>query len=198
MRTICFSRAGRPVVRLIVAIHLFLFLILLKEPLKPSLPVQADACQVPSGATPIVNSVAASNWAGDDSDDPQGNRVLDKWSPEGSLTTSLKDAYPVVSWLAKTHLQAKPTPGKSFNLAPGYYRFVIESYCLQAGTYEPTQGGGYLLAPLKGNLKWSRKNGIKSCPSPSLVVVTPARIRVACGSPNSNASGRGCNNLRCN
>ena len=38
-----------------------------------------------------------------------------------------------------------------WNFAPGYYRSVIRSYCLHAGTYGPTKGDGYLIAPLKGD-----------------------------------------------
>jgi hypothetical protein len=33
---------------------------------------------------------------------------------------------------------------------PGPYVFVCQSYCLHAGTHEPTEGYGYLYAPIKG------------------------------------------------
>ncbi len=33
---------------------------------------------------------------------------------------------------------------------PGLFAFKAKSYCLKAGTYAPTTGDGYLLAPLKG------------------------------------------------
>ena len=40
----------------------------------------------------------------------------------------------------------------SFNtsLNPGYYRFRFNTFCLHAGAYAPTEGAGYLVAPLKG------------------------------------------------
>lgn len=45
---------------------------------------------------------------------------------------------------------------------------------------------------LAGAMKWSRKSGIKSCPSPSFDVdITPARIREAFNNLSSNVSGRG-------
>jgi hypothetical protein len=45
----------------------------------------------------------------------------------------------------------EPDSITDFNLGPGYYRAEIQTYCLHAGTYAPTEGSGYLLAPLLGN-----------------------------------------------
>ena len=42
------------------------------------------------------------------------------------------------------------TPGGGFVLAPGYYRFENQSYCLKAGTHGPGGGDGYLFAPPEG------------------------------------------------
>ena len=67
-----------------------------------------------------------------------------------SVTTNIKDAYPVASWLEYYTTMRSPMPGTSFDLAPGYYMFEIQSYCLKAGKYAPTEGSGYLIAPLKG------------------------------------------------
>jgi len=74
-----------------------------------------------------------------------------KTSATDAVTTSIKDAYPVASWL--NYFEdgaAAPLKSESFNLAPGYYTFNVQSYCLKAGTYAPTAGSGYLIAPLKG------------------------------------------------
>jgi hypothetical protein len=44
-------------------------------------------------------------------------------------------------------------PGKGYQLAPGFYKATIKSFCLKAGTYGPSKGSGYLYAPLKGPKK---------------------------------------------
>jgi hypothetical protein len=68
-----------------------------------------------------------------------------------AVTTNIKDAYPIAHWLEGVDQKVKPKDITGFNLAPGYYRVTIQSYCLHAGTYAPTKGDGYLLAPLKGD-----------------------------------------------
>jgi hypothetical protein len=71
---------------------------------------------------------------------------------EKNVTTSLDDAYPVAFWLndlENTRTIEEPAD-YSFNLAPGYYRFSVQSYCLKAGTHAPTKGSGHLVAPIKG------------------------------------------------
>lgn len=73
------------------------------------------------------------------------------WTPGGAVTTSIKDAYPVVPWLGSFEDYGDPQPITDYNLAPGYYRAEIQTYCLHAGTYAPTDGDGYLIAPLLGN-----------------------------------------------
>ena len=69
-----------------------------------------------------------------------------------NITTSIDDAFPISFWLKDLNTDFEPleTDDYSFNLAPGYYRFTVQSYCLKAGTHGPTKGSGYLLAPLKG------------------------------------------------
>ena len=80
-------------------------------------------------------------------------------SEEEAITTSIKDAYPVAFWLDELDKTSSPaiSDDYSFNLAPGYYRFSLQTYCLHAGTYAPTQGSGYLIAPLLG-----KKNNLVS------------------------------------
>jgi hypothetical protein len=72
------------------------------------------------------------------------------WTPGGAVTTSIKDAYPIVPWLDDFD-NLEPSPIKNSILVPGYYRDTVQSFCLHAGTYGPTKGEGYLFAPLKGN-----------------------------------------------
>ena len=76
---------------------------------------------------------------------------LPLWEPGHAITTSIKDALPIVTTLRGIEDQEpKPIPN-DWTFAPGYYRSVIRSYCLHAGTYGPTKGDGYLIAPLKGD-----------------------------------------------
>lgn len=76
---------------------------------------------------------------------------LPLWEPGHAITTGIKDALPIVTTLNGIEEDgARPIPD-DWNLAPGYYRGVIRSYCLHAGTYGPTKGDGYLIAPLKGD-----------------------------------------------
>lgn len=71
-------------------------------------------------------------------------------SNKGAITTSIKDALPVAAHLVDLE-QAEPLSlPDDFDFGPGYYRGDIRSYCLHAGTYGPTSGDGYLVAPLKG------------------------------------------------
>jgi hypothetical protein len=72
---------------------------------------------------------------------------------QGTISTTLKDAYPIAFWLQDLDKIRQPVePAEySFNLEPGYYRFSVQSYCLHAGTYVKTNGYGYLMAPLMGS-----------------------------------------------
>ncbi len=71
---------------------------------------------------------------------------------EKNVTTSIDDALAVAFWLKDLQEFYQPVEPEIYNfeLGPGYYRFKVQSYCLKAGTYGPTKGSGYLLAPLKG------------------------------------------------
>ena len=73
-------------------------------------------------------------------------------SEQEAITTSIKDALPVVFWLNDLDKTSTPiiSDDYTFNIAPGYYRFSLQTYCLHAGTYSPTEGSGYLMAPLLG------------------------------------------------
>lgn len=73
------------------------------------------------------------------------------FTPGSAVTTSFKDTYPIAGWLDLIQNEEKPQKGQGFNLKPGYYQYTIQSYCLHAGTYGPTQGAGYAMAPLKGD-----------------------------------------------
>ena len=77
--------------------------------------------------------------------------VVPDWSPEGTVTTSINDALPVVPWLGNLENYDDPQPVNNFNLGPGYYKTGIQTYCLHAGTYGPTEGSGYLISPLLGS-----------------------------------------------
>jgi hypothetical protein len=71
---------------------------------------------------------------------------------EKNITTSIDDAFPVAFWLKNLSEEMEPVEPENydFNLEPGYYTFKLQSYCLKAGTYGPTKGRGYLIAPLLG------------------------------------------------
>ncbi|VAW62194.1 hypothetical protein MNBD_GAMMA09-297 [hydrothermal vent metagenome] len=73
-----------------------------------------------------------------------------KTSATDAVSTNVKDAYPVASWMNYFAARRTPQKSESFSLAPGYYTVDIQSYCLKAGTYAPSKGSGYLIAPLKG------------------------------------------------
>lgn len=79
---------------------------------------------------------------------------------EEAVSTSIKDAYPSALWLNNLDKEINLQPDATFStsLDPGYYRFRFNTFCLHAGTYAPTEGAGYLVAPLKG----AKANLIKS------------------------------------
>jgi len=47
-------------------------------------------------------------------------------------------------------LKANYSATEGFSLKPGFYTGTFKSFCLQAGTYGPDKGNGYLFAPLAG------------------------------------------------
>jgi hypothetical protein len=72
---------------------------------------------------------------------------------EPAVTTSIKDAYPRALWMKSLENRLRLKGGVNFSpeLDAGYYRYRFNTFCLQAGTYAPTEGSGYLVAPLKGS-----------------------------------------------
>ncbi len=76
--------------------------------------------------------------------------VTGKMNPKAAVTTSIRDAHPIADWLAYSLRNSQPVAVRTLALRPGYFRFNAQSYCLKAGKWGPTQGGGYLMAPLKG------------------------------------------------
>ncbi len=75
------------------------------------------------------------------------------------ITTSFDDAYLEAAQLDTMNFAEKefvnlvsmPKINGSFLLMPGLYELEAESFCLRAGTYGPSEGDGYLSAPLKGD-----------------------------------------------
>src|SRR3990172_12957550 len=76
---------------------------------------------------------------------------------DSPITTSFDDALTSVPYLDDypprrvfpvCEMPAGPNDG--YIVQPGVYRMEVWSYCLHAGTYGPSKGDGYLLAPLKG------------------------------------------------
>lgn len=81
--------------------------------------------------------------------------VLKKPDP---ITTSFKDAIVENSLPESFGNDKKYTPlyqlkrneDGAFMLCPGYYEMTNKSYCLKAGTHGPSQGDGYMFAPVLG------------------------------------------------
>src|SRR4030095_15985584 len=71
---------------------------------------------------------------------------------ESAVSTTIKDAYPSALWLNQLDKQMSFRTDTRFSadLSGGYYKFRFNTFCLHAGTYAPTEGSGYLVAPLKG------------------------------------------------
>lgn len=86
---------------------------------------------------------------------PDLSKILDEEQP---ITSSINDAVTGISFLDDFNppvfmpMTVLPRTNKgAFVLErPGLFAFKTKSYCLKAGTYAPTKGDGYLLAPLKG------------------------------------------------
>lgn len=51
---------------------------------------------------------------------------------------------------------------EGYLLKPGFYNIEVKSFCMQAGTYAPSKGDGYLYAPLKGQKKEIMNSLIKN------------------------------------
>ncbi len=77
---------------------------------------------------------------------------------EPPITTSLNDAVTDVPFLDDfnpmlfTPISALSRgPNQGYLLRPGLFAFEAQSYCLNAGSYAPARGDGYVYAPLKGS-----------------------------------------------
>ncbi|CAN5590594.1 hypothetical protein BH10BAC5_BH10BAC5_07030 [soil metagenome] len=77
-----------------------------------------------------------------------GNK--DTWLPGKSITSSINDALPSITFLDYLKKVEPQVPADLLNLKPGYYRIDVESYCVKAGTDGPSKGDGYLIGPLLG------------------------------------------------
>jgi len=77
---------------------------------------------------------------------------------EPPITSSIQDAVTGLSFLddfdppvfIPMTVLPRTTQGAFVLERPGLYAFKAKSYCLKAGTYAPTTGDGYILAPLAG------------------------------------------------
>lgn len=85
---------------------------------------------------------------------PSLDKILKREPP---ITTSLSDAVTEIPFLDDfdpedlVPMTVLPRgPNGSFLLRPGLFELNAQSYCLEAGTYVPGGGDGYLYAPLKG------------------------------------------------
>lgn len=76
-----------------------------------------------------------------------------------AVTTSFTDAHAEVAFLDDTIPESTPAfpltsvprdPQGRYLLGPGLYEMDAKSYCIQPGTHAPSQGDGYLYAPLQG------------------------------------------------
>ena len=83
------------------------------------------------------------------------SRLLEAEPP---ISTSLDDAVMEVPFLddfnppepSPMTLLPRASNGNFILVGPGVFELAAASYCLQAGTYAPARGEGYLYAPLKG------------------------------------------------
>jgi hypothetical protein len=88
---------------------------------------------------------------------------------EEAITTNFTDAVTEVPFLDDyqpidyKHLERSPGRQGRFVWAPGRWTAEIESYCLHAGTHGPSEGKGYLYAPLKGPLGEVINNILSNC-----------------------------------
>ncbi|UCF70738.1 MAG: hypothetical protein JSW49_00215, partial [candidate division WOR-3 bacterium] len=77
---------------------------------------------------------------------------------EPPITSSIDEAVTAISFLddfdppvfIPMTVLPRTTQGAFVLERPGLYAFKAKSYCLKAGTYAPTTGDGYILAPLAG------------------------------------------------
>ncbi|MGH8083725.1 MAG: hypothetical protein ACREPV_00410 [Lysobacter sp.] len=71
-------------------------------------------------------------------------------SMRNPVATSIGDAYPTAPWLQVALQDRRPQPLAGDTIRPGYYTVDVQSYCLHAGAWGPTNGAGYEIGPLIG------------------------------------------------
>lgn len=107
-----------------------------------------------------------------------GSNKLTNWLRNEPITTSVKDVKTYVDLPDEFGNDRKPyglhrqprTETGGYWLEPGFYEMRTQSFCIKAGTHAPSNGDGYLYAPLAGRqsdvfehiLKtWQYKPGIQ-------------------------------------
>lgn len=107
-----------------------------------------SACSAPSVSPPVSQDVRET---------AEEALTADILESEPAVTTSFSDAITEVAFLdayqptAWKPLSVLPRAENNwFQLAPGRFEFVSQSYCLHAGTHAPSGGKGYLWASLEG------------------------------------------------
>lgn len=98
-----------------------------------------------------------------------GGKNLSKVISREAITTNFKDCdsknilQPDTVKAEKfINLCAEQKTEKGYLLKPGYYELTLKSFCLKAGTYGPSNGDGYLYAPLLGPKEKIVRNIIKN------------------------------------
>lgn len=84
--------------------------------------------------------------------------AMNKWLKNEPITTSIRDVNKQVNLLDEfgndqlfrpMHRRPRSAAG-GYVLTPGFYELRCRSYCIRAGTHAPSNGDGYLYAPLLG------------------------------------------------
>ena len=115
------------------------------------------ACS-PSATENILGDVtrdAAGEAAAAAIEDAPGLPTVDDLLSTNPITTSFADAYGErdlfgVTDDTYTDMRSQPRNSAGYSLASGFYALEAESFCLKAGTHGPSEGDGYLPAPLLG------------------------------------------------
>jgi hypothetical protein len=87
--------------------------------------------------------------------DAPGLPTIDDLLSTNPITTSFEDAYAErdlfgVTDTTYTNIRSMPSSSAGYTLTSGFYELEAESFCLRAGTHGPSDGDGYLPAPLLG------------------------------------------------
>src|SRR4051812_8078077 len=93
--------------------------------------------------------------------EPQSGSVMNLLKKPQPVSTSFRDADTNAVFISSLNEASKPrsleeirqAPDGSYLLTPGYYQGDFRSFCLHPGTHGPSDGDGYLYAPLKGSRK---------------------------------------------